>query len=119
MKSANKRNEQLVSVAIIDDGINENLYSNIYLENNIEINSELKISQRKYYDPASISHGTTCAAIIQRYSSCKVLNSVKILNEKTKGTKSQLIKAIEWCIDKNINLINLSLGSIDYRITKR
>lgn len=115
MESAKKENEQLISVAVIDDGINEKLYSNIHLNTNIEINSELKFSPRSDYDPISISHGTICAAIIQKYSSCKILSSVKILNEKTKCSKKQLIKALEWCVDNNINLINLSLGSIDFR----
>lgn len=115
MTLVEKSSWQPIHVAVIDDGINEKLYNTLYLENNIEITSELSISKRINYNSASISHGTMCAAIIQKYSSCKNLSSVKILNEKAKGSKKQLIKAIEWCIKKNINLINLSLGSIDYR----
>ncbi len=50
-----------------------------------------------------------------------VLSSIKILNDKCKGSVEQLSLALKLCADKEINLINLSLGSTyfdDFEILK-
>jgi hypothetical protein len=105
-----------INVAIIDDGINQNLYSIGELKHNIQITSELYIQERVDYDPFLPSHGTTCASIIKKFVPDAPLSSVKILNEDShKGMRSQLIKALEWCVENNIRIINLSLGTIDYK----
>ncbi|GFZ33311.1 hypothetical protein CSC2_38370 [Clostridium zeae] len=105
-----------VSVAIIDDGINEEFYNVGYLKHNIEIKSDLAVIVRKDYNKYLPSHGTTCAAIIKKYSKSAELSSIKILNDSTmKCEKKQLIKAIEWCVENHIKIINMSLGTIDYR----
>ncbi len=105
-------------MAIIDDGINQNLY--LYtigeLYHNIKITPELHIKERGDYDPFLPSHGTTCAAITKKYASDAVMSSVKILNDDSHmGMKTQLIKALEWCVENNIRLINLSIRTIDYK----
>ncbi|MCX7748141.1 MAG: S8 family serine peptidase [Clostridia bacterium] len=105
-----------VHIAVIDDGINEKLYGTTDLKYNIEITTDLSVKERKNYDPFQPSHGTNCAAIIKKYAEDAVLSSIKILNEDTfKGERDQLITAIHWCADKGIRLINLSLGTIDFR----
>ena len=44
------------------------------------------------------------------------LASIKILNDSSRRSrKHQLITAIEWCIDTGIKLVNLSLGTVDFR----
>jgi len=103
-------------IAIIDDGIDEKYYDVGQLKYNIEITQTLYIRQRTDYDPLLPSHGTTCAAIIKKYAPNVSLSSVKVLNEDTeKGMKAQLVKALEWCVDNNVHLVNLSIGTIDYR----
>jgi subtilisin family serine protease len=105
-----------IHVAVIDDGINEKLYNTGCLLHNIEITNELEIWERADYDPYSPSHGTTCAAIIRRYSPDTVLSSIKILSDISQhGMREQLLKALDWCIANNVRLVNLSLGTIDYR----
>ncbi len=104
------------NVAIIDDGINQNLYDIGELKHNIQITPEIHIQERVNYDPFLPSHGTTCAAIIKKYAPDAVLSSVKILNDDScKGMKTQLIRALEWCVENDIRLVNLSLGTIDYK----
>ncbi len=103
-------------ITIIDDGINQNLYATGELTHNLHITTELNICERVDYDPFLPSHGTTCAAIIKKYAPDAILSSVKILNDDSfKGMKTQLIKALEWCVDNKIRLVNLSLGTIDYK----
>ncbi len=104
-----------VNIAVIDDGVNEKLYNTGELDYNIEITPELDVKQRVGYDPFLPSHGTTCASIIKKYSPAAVPSSVKILNDSARGVRDQLVKAIEWCVEAGINLVNMSLGTIDYR----
>lgn len=112
----NGKIKKQVNIAVVDDGINENRYKTGKLIHNIEITRDLQIEPRQGYDTFAPSHGTTCAAIIKKAVPDALLSSVKILSDiNRKGIRAQLVKAIEWCADNNINLINLSAGTIDYR----
>jgi hypothetical protein len=105
-----------ISVAVIDDGINEDLYDLGKLEHNIKIKSDLSVVQRESYNTFLLSHGTNCAGIIKKYAGNVGFSSIKVLNDSTmKGEKRQLIKAIDWCVENNIKIVNMSLGSIDFR----
>lgn len=111
--------DENIHIAVIDDGINEKYYNNCRLKYNIEISNELNVIERKIYDKHIYSHGTICAAIIHKYSPEACISSIKILNENGQAEKQKLVRAIEWCIDKRINIINLSLGTsyfYDYEI---
>lgn len=105
-----------VNIAIIDDGVNEKLYQTGSLLYNLEIGDDLSMHQRADYDPFLPSHGTTCAAIIKKYSPDAVIGSIKILNQHSqKAGKAQLIHALNWCVDNGIRIVSMSLGTIDYR----
>ncbi len=105
-----------IQIAVIDDGISEKLYNIGNLDFDIEISSILKIEHRKNYNPYLPSHGTTCAAIIKNNSPNAILGSIKILNDKSKSAvKDQLIKSIEWCATNDVKIINLSIGTINFR----
>ena len=111
-----------INIAIIDDGVNEKLYNTGVLKYNIEITPNLMIRERKKYDEYKSSHGTICAAIIKKYLPYSVLSSIKILNDKCEGSIEQLSLALKLCADKEIKLINLSLGSTyfdDFEILKK
>ncbi|HEX3028096.1 MAG TPA: S8 family serine peptidase [Clostridia bacterium] len=103
-------------IAVIDDGINEKLYNAGVLQFNIEIFPDLTIAERENYNTFLPSHGTKCAAIIKKYSADALIGSIKILNDNTKrGLEKQLVRALQWCVDNGIRLVNLSLGTIDFR----
>ncbi len=103
-------------IAVIDDGIYEKCYNIGNLIHNIEITPELNILQRDSYDLLRHSHGTTCAAIIKKYDQEARFSSIRIINDGyTRGMQQQLVTAIDWCIGHDIKLINLSLGTTDYR----
>lgn len=108
----------MISVAVVDDGISNGLFGTNKIEHSIEITSDLII---QYIDKSNmvrgnISHGTICAAIIKKYYPEAILTSIKVLNNKShKCKKEQLIKAVEWCIHNDVQVINLSIGTINYR----
>jgi hypothetical protein len=103
-------------ITIIDDGIHDKLFKNTELIGNYEILHDLTVRQREEYDPYSNSHGTICAAIIQKIVPAAKIISIKITNGSTKrSTKEQLLKALKWCGEHRVPLVNLSMGTIDYR----
>lgn len=106
---------KILNVAVIDDGINENVYDVGPLIHDIEITRELRIRRREPHNSHLPTHGTICAAIIKKYAPDILLSSVRILDDECRGVKNQLIKAIEWCLEKKMDVVNLSLGTIHYK----
>lgn len=107
--------ENKIHVAIIDDGVNTDVFYNVnHLINNIEITDELNVIQVSDSIKYNMSHGTICAEIVKQYAPNIVMSSVKILHNM-RSTKEKLVTAIEWCLKNNIDIINLSLGTEDYR----
>lgn len=104
-----------IKVAIIDDGINEELvYRDLlcyeYLDGKIYpcVNRDI-----------NFSHGTKCAKIFETYANHYLLYSIKILNLNREANIYSLKTALEWCVEKHIKLVSLSLGSVtfnDYEI---
>lgn len=108
--------KNIPSIAIVDDGINGDIYNIGMLKNDIEIYPDLRIAKRKKDYSSIISHGTICSTIIRKYAYDAQLSSIRILNSKNnKGGKHQLIKALYWCVENGIKIVNLSLGSIEFR----
>ena len=54
-------------------------------------------------------HGTLVTLILLAYGDVNLYN-VKILNSLKKGSKENLIKGLEWCIENEINIVNVSAG---------
>jgi len=106
-------NESL-GICIIDSGVNESALNIGRISTNIEITRKLQIRKRPKYNAQVINHATVCAAIIRKYASDAVLHSVKILNYREKSTIEQLKTAVLWCLDNNIRIIHMSIGSIIY-----
>ncbi len=104
-----------MEIIVIDDGINEDFAHIDKLKYNLEILESLDIVERTDYDKLHFSHGSICANIIKKYASDCEIGSIKVLNSnKRQGSSAQLQKALEWCLNNDIALINMSLGSILY-----
>lgn len=103
-------------IGVIDDGINPDRFKLGSLVHDVEVTPELELKNRVGYDVLERSHGSTCAAIIRKYAPEAVFASIKVLNDESRrGLQAQLLKALEWCMEHRLRLLNLSLGSIDFR----
>ncbi|MCB1676407.1 MAG: S8 family serine peptidase [Halioglobus sp.] len=58
-------------------------------------------------------HGTACAGIVRRYAPRADLYSVRIFDDSLRADGRALVAAIEWCIDQDMDVLNLSLGGTD------
>lgn len=105
---------QKVKIAILDSGINKrhpDLKSQVYKEFNA-VNPGQPIEDK-------FNHGTSIAGIIAAKDN-KVgikglvpfieIYSVKVLNDDGTGSVNNIVKGIEWAINQNVKIINLSFG---------
>lgn len=107
--------EDILKIAIIDDGITELCSLEIKAEKYICIDRSGCVidDDREVY---IMTHASICGAIIRKYASSAEIISIKVLDEKSRsGNIDKLCKGIEWCIENDIKLINLSLGSTYWR----
>lgn len=109
----NKYTGKGVKVAVIDSGID--VHNDLATKQWIDFSD--KVNGYKPID--NNGHGTEIAGIIaaqkNNYGMIGIsydsdIYSVKILDKNNEGYISSVIKAIEWCIDNNIDVINMSFG---------
>ncbi len=108
------RDKQVVKVAIIDSGIDISHSSIGVIAGgvNISINKDSHfIYSEEVADCAG--HGTACAGIIRKKAPDAALYSVRIFDESLIAGGRVLIAAIQWCIDNEMDVVNLSLGTTD------
>ena len=80
----------MVSVAVIDDGIKEGIFQPCKLTESVLITKNLKAIQCKNSNNDFMSHGTICGGIL--YQACPniELHSVKIKDANRNGDMSRL-----------------------------
>ena len=61
----------------------------------------------------NLGHGTAVAAIIHHLNPDADLVAVKIFDGKLATSLRAVIRAIDWCLDHDIQIINLSLGTVN------
>lgn len=98
-----------IKVAVIDSGIDQkdDFWKSIKVQNISIINGNVTLCKS-----TNNFHGNDVAKII--YSECSNIEliSIQILNEDNKGIVSDLICAMQLCICLNVEIINLSLGTV-------
>lgn len=100
------RKKKLV-VAVLDSGVNLNLE---FLKNKNIKSIKLENGEVKETNEDTTYHGTKVCSYI--YKECQDVNiiSIQVLNKKNKCSLDDLIEAIDYCININVDIINLSLG---------
>lgn len=106
----------MLKVAFIDDGIMEGIDECPKEVRRYEINKNMEIRKRKKSEKFYLSHATMCWWIFYEYieSNDICLYDIQILNPETQTTEiHKLLKALQFCLDEKIDVINMSLGTTD------
>ncbi|WP_070040959.1 S8 family peptidase [Robinsoniella peoriensis] len=114
----NTRSVQKVKVALLDSGVDA--VNGIELADLTNLVEDEDYVLPIYQDLTG--HGTGIASIIcaNGESGIKGVNpnvdlySVKVLDGENKAPLSRIIKGIYWCIDNDVNIINMSFGTSTY-----
>ncbi|MYD61570.1 MAG: S8 family serine peptidase [Gemmatimonadetes bacterium] len=109
-----RENPSRIRIAIIDSGIDASHSGvrDVAGGVHIQIGEEGKVVlSDDYYD--CVGHGTACAGIIRKKAPDAALYSVRIFDESLIADGRALIAAIQWCIDNEMDVVNLSLGTTD------
>lgn len=111
--------DKSIRISIIDNGINE-LFIKSGLEQSIVIDENgICVADTKNIDQQQFQHGTNCAMILDKYCSDCQFISIRILDENGRGEIQRIYPALEWCYRNGIRLVNLSLGTADFRECKK
>ncbi len=114
-----RENPSRIRIAIIDSGIDashsgvRDVVGGVHIK--IGEKGEVVLSD-DYYDCAG--HGTACAGIIRKKTPDAALYSVRIFDDSLIADGRALIAAIQWCIDNEMDVVNLSLGTTDVTFKK-
>ena len=67
----------------------------------------------------TLGHGTAVASVIHHLNPEADLVAVKIFGGKLATSMQVVVRAIDWCLERDIQVINLSLGTLnpEHRIT--
>ena len=116
--NTNARSINKVRVAVLDSGVD--YVCGIDLTDSINLVEEEEYVVPMYQDLTG--HGTGIASIICANGEGGIkgvnpnvdLYSVKVLDGENKAPLSRIIKGIYWCIDNDVNIINMSFGTSSY-----
>lgn len=97
-------------IALIDSGINLNLYQEKIVEF-IDFENEEKENDN-FIDDVN-GHGTLCCSTILKTNCDVELIAVKVLDESNRCSSETLLSALEQLIEMDVNIINLSLCTSD------
>lgn len=103
----NQTVDRAVKVAIMDSGIDVSQDVNVVERVNL-VDEEKNIAP--YYEDIT-SHGTSIAGIVSDINPHAELYSVRVLDSNNTAKLDRVIEGIYWCIDHDIDIINMSFGT--------
>lgn len=99
-----------VKIAVIDSGV---LASHSFFRDTSIKQFAIKDDQFEEVSPSDpYGHGTACVGIIHKYVKNAQIYVLQCFNENGMSTGEYILKAMEWCIHNNINIINMSFGAL-------
>lgn len=99
--------ENRIKVALMDSGIDVSEEVNVVERINL-VDNEKQIAS--YYEDVT-GHGTSVAGIIADINPDIDVYSVRVLDSTNTGKLSYVIEGIYWCINNDIDIINMSFGT--------
>jgi subtilisin family serine protease len=100
-----------VRVAIIDSGVNPAHPHVGGVAGGTRITASETDSSNNYLD--FLGHGTAVAGAIREKAPDAELYAVKVFDRALTTNIEAIIKAVDWCVDNQIDVINLSLGTVN------
>ena len=104
-----------IKIAVIDNGVSPehpyilNLVGGVGID--FDPDGNIVYDDNDYFPETPLSHGQLCAGLISHRAPDAEIYSVKVLDEKGIGHPAALVAAIAWCVDNNIDVANISLGT--------
>jgi Subtilase family len=98
-----------VRVAVIDSGVNPRHPHIAGIAGGVSVTPEGTIDQEDWID--RLGHGTAVTAAIQEKAPAAEFFAVKVFHNTLRTTGQNLVRAMEWAIDQQMDVINLSLGT--------
>ncbi|MBN1399534.1 MAG: S8 family serine peptidase [Anaerolineae bacterium] len=106
-----------VRVAVVDSGIEHDhpavgdaVHGGVVVEYDASAEDEVRIEPEER--PRDVSgHGTACAGIVHALAPEAELYSVRVLGSDMKGRALQFANGLEWAIDHDMQVVNLSLST--------
>ena len=92
-----------IKIGVIDSGVNDNIVpdvQHVYKSGYDDFNDYLE-------------HGTSCARLILNRCPGSEIYNLKVFDKKLLTNAGNIINAINWCVENDIRLINLSLSIPD------
>jgi hypothetical protein len=102
-----------VKIGIVDSGTSKK-FRNIKKCVNIVVKSANSPPKTSENCKDENGHGTICSTIINKIAPEAELYIVKILDNQMKANSLELIQAIRWLICQKVDIINLSVMSLDF-----
>ncbi|MCI8708772.1 MAG: S8 family serine peptidase [Dorea sp.] len=105
----------MVSIAVLDDGIFIDCRKVMKkVTEYLFVDEYGKILPAEKIGCQTVTHGGLCAYIIQDVFSDVEFTSIRILNKEGRGKAEHLAAALNWCLDRNYEIIHMSLTTNSY-----
>lgn len=96
-----------VKVAVLDSGVE--FLAGFPVEKSVNfVKDEQELT---YYMNDMTGHGTAVADIIHQICPQAQIYSVKVMDENNRGRLSDIVAGIYWCIEQDVDIINMSFGT--------
>ena len=99
----------MIKIVIIDSGINEKFLE--YIDFYYVVDQSNVVTKKAIIGDTEDNHAGLCAYIIKQYAPYCEITNVKILEENRTAEIQKLKIALEWCLQQNVDIVSLSVGS--------
>lgn len=96
-----------VKVAVLDSGVE--FLAGIPIEKSINFVKDEQ--DLPYYMNDMTGHGTSVADIIHQVCPQAQIYSVKVMDRENRGRLSDVVAGIYWCMEQEVDIINMSFGT--------